>query len=272
MNKFTSTLASLVIVGLIPGSSVAREDSPGRQLESGSSNVVHVHVNVNTVVSNDKPQARKPARKKKLEKVKKNPGKRKAKKSESRHNTAHHKHHHGSHYEYRRRDNHHDDYWHGNDHYYESDQYLYVRVVDVEPLISVVQHRQPVRDCRYHGRHGHHRHQYGHAEIVGPLILGGIIGGIIGNQLGDGSGQDLLTVGGALLGAGVAVDLTRDRHPVHRDSRHGHSCSTSYSYHEERRIDGYRVTYVYNGRTYSKRMGHDPGRWVKVRAQLVPLV
>jgi|GEM_PF-870619 len=270
MNKFTSTLASLVIVGLIPGASVAREDSPGRQLGSGSSNVVHVHVN--TVVSNDKSQTRKPAKKKKRKKAKKNPGKGKAKKSESRRNTALHKHHHGGHYEYRHWDTHHDDYWHGNDHYYESDQYLYVQVVDFEPLISVVQHRQPVRDCRHHGHYRHYRHQYGHADIVGPLILGGIVGGVIGNQLGDGSGQHLLTVGGAVLGAGVAVDLTRDRHAVHRDSRHGHSCSIRYSYHEERRVDGYRVTYVYNGRTYSKRMGYDPGCWVKVKAQLVTLV
>jgi hypothetical protein len=40
--------------------------------------------------------------------------------------------------------------------------------------------------------------------------------------------------------------------------------------HEERRIDGYRVIYVYNGQKFATDMPYDPGRELRVRVDIRP--
>jgi uncharacterized protein YcfJ len=44
----------------------------------------------------------------------------------------------------------------------------------------------------------------------------------------------------------------------------------SYDDQVEQRIDGYRVTYVYQGREYSTRMPYDPGDRVRIRVDVIP--
>ena len=85
-------------------------------------------------------------------------------------------------------------------------------------------------------------------------------------------------VAGVLIGSAVAQDHAR-RDAYYRDqaARNNSSqhvtyqerCEVSHEYYEEERIDGYRVTYVFDGETYTTRMSRDPGEqirvWVTVR-------
>jgi uncharacterized protein YcfJ len=47
-------------------------------------------------------------------------------------------------------------------------------------------------------------------------------------------------------------------------------CEVRYEDQYEERIDGYRVTYEYNGREYTTRMPYDPGSKIRVRVAVAP--
>ena len=47
-------------------------------------------------------------------------------------------------------------------------------------------------------------------------------------------------------------------------------CTTSDIVREEERIDGYNVTYRYNGQKYRTRMPYDPGDRLRIRVDVRP--
>ena len=103
-------------------------------------------------------------------------------------------------------------------------------------------------------------------------MIGGIIGGVVGNQFGGGRGNDIMTVAGALLGASMGRDAQHRRHA----SRHStvsmeRRCEIEESVHEEERLEGYRVTYAYGGRTFVTQTAEDPGQTIRVRVRVQPL-
>ena len=161
---------------------------------------------------------------------------------------------------------------------YRSERYDYARVVDVQPIMRQVSVETPVRECWEETRyreydHYDRRHRSGGA---GGAIAGGIIGGVIGHQFGSGRGNDAMTVLGTLIGAAVGSDSGRGHHSG-RDHR-GYStesypverCDVRYETRLEERIDGYRVTYVYNGQRLTTRMPNDPGDRIRVRVSVRP--
>lgn len=97
-------------------------------------------------------------------------------------------------------------------------------------------------------------------------LIGGLAGGAIGNTLGGGSGRAIATavglVGGAVLG----------NHVEGRHQQHGTDTVTRCSTHTryETRTVGYDVTYRHQGRQYTTRMDHDPGRFVQVVSRSRP--
>ncbi len=189
--------------------------------------------------------------------------------------------------------------WHeGND---RGSGYDYARVIDVDPIVRYVQVRTPVRECweetRYYetgyGDYGwrgrdDYRDRPASRGSAGATIAGGIIGGVIGRQFGGGSGRDAMTVVGTLVGAAIGNERARraeayERYDDYRDGyvddyrayeRHARPvtrCETRYQSREEERIDGYRVTYRYNGQTYTTRTDHDPGDRLRVRVAVTPV-
>ena len=144
-----------------------------------------------------------------------------------------------------------------------------VPVLDVEPLVRIVQvttpqevcWEEPVHHAGYRGRESHT-----------PKILGGIVGGVVGNQFGSGRGKAVMTVAGALLGASIGRDV------AHRRARHGPThismerrCKIEQVTHEEERIDGYEVTYEYGGREFSTHTPVNPGDTIRVRVRVEPV-
>lgn len=146
-------------------------------------------------------------------------------------------------------------------------------VIEVEPITRLVRVQTPQRECwdeevpvRRHVRH--------HGSAT-PTIVGGIIGGVVGNQFGKGSGKTLATVAGALLGGSVGHDHAR-RHAAAQDYYTGYArtetrCTVRTEYHEEERVEAYRVKYSYNGRVYVTRMKDHPGERFPVSVSVVPI-
>jgi len=159
------------------------------------------------------------------------------------------------------------DRWGGQDEAY----YAYAKVTDVQPVVRIVQVYTPQEICwDEQVRHTNHRRGR-HPGSYTPVVLGGILGGVVGNQFGGGRGQDVMTVAGALLGASIGRDAA-----YRRQSRYGTTygtelrCEIEEVMHEEERIEGYQVSYEFQGRKFVTRTESDPGPEIRLRVQVDP--
>jgi uncharacterized protein YcfJ len=155
---------------------------------------------------------------------------------------------------------------------YQGPEYDYAEVLSVDPIIDRVErpvsrdqcweepvtYREPVR---YHG----HRDR-------APAVLAGIVGGVIGNQFGHGRGRDASTAAGALLGYSMARDSQRHGGGYYSGGReyttYERRCSTRTDYYSDERVEGYDVTYRYNGRVYHTTTDYHPGDRIRVEVNV----
>ncbi|MGH8176633.1 MAG: glycine zipper 2TM domain-containing protein [Steroidobacter sp.] len=156
---------------------------------------------------------------------------------------------------------------HNRGHY---DGYDYARVTHVEPIVRQVRVETPRRECWDDVRYVESRPHISDAGVGGRTLLGGIIGGVIGHQFGSGRGNDAATVAGTLIGAGVGYDSAARRTASGGREEVVQRCDVRYEHEYEERIDGYRVTYEYNGRELTTRMPYDPGEKIRVRVAVAP--
>lgn len=144
-------------------------------------------------------------------------------------------------------------------------RYDYARVVDSDPIYRQVRVDNPRRNCWSQptvverGRH----------HAAGNMIFGGILGGVIGHQIGNGRGRDAATVAGTIIGSAIGHDAAESGHRTRVVNRR--ACETSYESYTERRLNGYRVRYLYNGHTYETWMDHRPGRRIRVLVSVRPI-
>lgn len=162
-----------------------------------------------------------------------------------------------------------DRYDHRDDRRYDRDGgYDYARVVDVEPLMTRVRVSTPERECWDETRVDDRVRA---RSSAGGALIGAVIGGVIGHQIGSGRGRDAATAAGAVIGAGVGArqgERRADNQPQREYTVQ--RCDTRYSDHWEERIDGYRVTYVYNGRRQVTQLPYKPGDRIRVRVDVSP--
>ena len=104
-----------------------------------------------------------------------------------------------------------------------------------------------------------------------PSILGAIVGGVIGHQFGGGSGQDIMTAAGAVLGASVAAEQQQRRNPDRYYTGTERRCETRTEYRQEDRIIAWDVTYEFNGELYRTRMNQAPGDRIRLQLGITPL-
>lgn len=145
-----------------------------------------------------------------------------------------------------------------------SNEYDYAPVTHVEPIVRQVRVETPNRECYDEVQTVESRPHISDPEVGGRTLVGAIIGGVVGHQFGSGRGRDAATVAGAAIGAGVGYDAAARRSASVREEIVQH-CETRYEKRYEERIDGYRVTYEYNGREYTTRLPYDPGERIRVR-------
>jgi uncharacterized protein YcfJ len=153
--------------------------------------------------------------------------------------------------------------------------YDYARVVDVQPLVTRVRVTTPQRECWDETRYDNGGYRNGPLprSSAGGAVLGAVIGGVLGHQIGSGRGRDAATAAGVVIGAAVGSKQAERRgghaavppreYPVQR-------CETRYRETWEERTDGYRVTYVYNGRRQVTEMPYRPGDRIRVRVDVSP--
>lgn len=157
--------------------------------------------------------------------------------------------------------------------------YAYARVIDVDPIVRQVRISEPRRECWTETRY----EDVSYTERVGPrqkanpgaMILGGLIGAAIGNQIGHGDGRRAATVAGAVVGTAIGHEASSRRDQNQRvvtESRpyDAERCEVRYDERVEERIDGYRVTYEYNGIRQTTQLPYDPGDRIRVRVDVQP--
>jgi len=165
-----------------------------------------------------------------------------------------------------------------------------VPVVSAKPILTSRIETYPERDCkpvridayssaydgRYSSRYPSQRDYYydrGRGDNIGGQILGGLIGGAIGNQFGGGNGRKALTIAGALVGSSIARDARRGRDYRGRQQliEPAYTCQTSTRERVIETVQGYDVTYSYNGALHVRRMSYDPGNSIELRVTAEPL-
>lgn len=66
--------------------------------------------------------------------------------------------------------------------------------------------------------------------------------------------------------------MDRNERSSSREYQTVQRCETVYQQHEEERLAGYQVTYLYNGQEYSVRTNTDPGEEIRVRVSIQPVL
>lgn len=145
----------------------------------------------------------------------------------------------------------------------------YAPVVSSRPIYTQVQVAQPQQVCSSQPV-VYNQPVYGAGNNPAGTLLGGIIGGVIGHQFGGGRGNAVATAVGAVVGAGMGSQAGRYQGTVQQVS-YEQRCNTVTSYRTEQRVDGYDVTYSYNGRLYNTRLPYDPGRRIAVNVDVQPV-
>jgi uncharacterized protein YcfJ len=151
-----------------------------------------------------------------------------------------------------------------------SPEFDYAPVTHVQPIVRQVRVETPRRECWDESRYVESRPHISDPQVGGRTLLGGIIGGVIGHQFGSGSGRDAATIAGTVIGAGVGYDSAAKRYPSGGREEVVQRCDVRYDDEYEERIEGYRVTYEYNGREYTTRLPYDPGERIRVRVAVAP--
>ena len=165
-------------------------------------------------------------------------------------------------------------YWRGPP---PASDYAYARVVDVDPIVRHVRVSVPKRECYTETRYD----DVSYTESAGPpsrpspgaMILGGIVGAALGNQIGHGHGRRAATVAGAVIGTAIGHEASsRSPQRVVTESRpyDAERCEVRYDEQFEDRVEGYRVTYEYNGIRQTTQLPYDPGDRIRVRVNVQP--
>lgn len=154
------------------------------------------------------------------------------------------------------------------------DYYVDAKVVRVAPIVRVVQVATPREVCWDERVRHIESHGGGYRDATLPVIVGGVLGGVVGNQIGRRRHRGALTIAGSVIGAAVGHNVSQERQ-VQRPRRRSYTtterhCEIETDYRDEERIEGYDVTYRYNGRYFTTRTDHEPGKRIRVRVQVEP--
>lgn len=144
-------------------------------------------------------------------------------------------------------------------------EYVYARVVDVDPMVRYVTVSRPRQEC-WDEVVRQPASPYG---VVGPTIAGGIVGAAIGRQFGSGNDRDMLTLMGAAAGSAVAHERAQRNQGVREVTVE--RCEVVSERVTEEVVDGYLVTYQYQGRRYTMQTATPPGERVRLAVDVRPV-
>jgi uncharacterized protein YcfJ len=165
---------------------------------------------------------------------------------------------------------------------YDTHQFDYAKVLDVQPIIETVQipeDRQVCREVPVQRRVAEYR-------SPAPAIFGAILGGVIGNQLsrghghghghgyghhGHGNNRAVATFAGAAIGGAIGTGIQYRNYPAKYYTENTQLCETQTSWRTEERVVAWDVSWKYRGRTYHSRMDEPPGERIRIRINVEPV-
>ena len=157
-------------------------------------------------------------------------------------------------------------------------RHAYAQVISARPIYTEVRVSEPRQECldeRVVYRDEVRNDYSGSADRVLGTVLGGVIGGVVGNQVGRGSGRQIATAVGAVVGAGIGGNAVSRSYGGRSEARervaYEPRCRTVRQDRYESRIEGYDVTYRYQGAVYNSRLPYDPGSRLPVRVEVSPI-
>ena len=161
-----------------------------------------------------------------------------------------------------------------SEHLYEQQESIaYGKVMSVTPIYREIKRSTPVKECWKEPvtRTRPARH---HGNTAGSTLAGGLIGGIIGHQIGDGRGKKLATAVGTIVGAQIGHDAARGAHGSSHTTYTAYEdiCEVENKVTYEEVLDSYRVSYKYKGNRYQSIMPYDPGKKIKLRVSVEPVI
>lgn len=132
------------------------------------------------------------------------------------------------------------------------------RVSRVEPIYELVSVPTQQRECwdeEVRGSRTYHSN--------GGMLVGAVIGGVIGHNLGDERHRQATTAMGTVIGAAIGHDSDRSYRSPYRHTEQ--RCTVTTQQVTQKRNNGYRVHYRYEGRGYVTHMDQYPGKFVQVQ-------
>lgn len=145
----------------------------------------------------------------------------------------------------------------------------YARVIDAQPIYRSVRVSQPRQEC-WDEQVVYRDYRYENNVAAGGLI-GAVAGGVIGHQFGGGSGRAAATAVGAIVGANVGANSAAANTPAYPRTGYEQRCRTVADSYVEQRVEGYDVSYKYQGRVYRTQMPYDPGERIAIDVDVRPV-
>ena len=146
-------------------------------------------------------------------------------------------------------------------------QYAYATVLSAEPIQKQFYISKPEQQCyekQVTVASQPRRSRTNH-------LLGTFLGAAIGNAVGHKkSNKRIGAFAGALLGGAIADDISRESNSY--TQQWVTECETVNVEYKQTRIIGYRVSYLFNGETYTTRLKRDPGNSLRVRTSITPII
>lgn len=142
------------------------------------------------------------------------------------------------------------------------------QVLSADPIYRTVRINDPVEQCWDEKVYVSNHNDY---QSHTPKILGAIIGAAVGNNFGSGRGRHVATAAGAVLGGSIGRDVQSNKTRGHQSVEYQERCEVVNNYRTEQQIEGYDVTYRYNGQVLSTYTERDPGETIRVSVTVVPV-
>jgi len=145
-------------------------------------------------------------------------------------------------------------------------------VIESRPLYRLVEVSTPQEQCWEEevARDDYRRNEGSSTPVVVSTIIGGAIGNAVGHNK---SNKRIGAVVGAVLGHSIGRDIVRNNRRTSGVSYEiVQRCETVYELHQEERLVGYQVTYLYGGEEYTVRADSDPGSEIRVRVSIEPVL
>jgi uncharacterized protein YcfJ len=149
--------------------------------------------------------------------------------------------------------------------------YTYAEVIAAEPIIRQTVETIPHKECRSVRPRRVIRRNHRRSNAL-PTLLGSLVGGVIGHQFGGGRGKKALTIAGALTGASIASNAAHSQEYEPADQVITQRCTVTEEVREVESIEGYFVTYRYQGREFTRTTVDHPGSRIRLRVKVNPVI